>query len=52
MKFQIEIIQYWGYPAENYDVLTKDGYILALQRIPHGRKSEASEGFSYSLYSR
>lgn len=26
-----------GYPAENHWVTTQDGYILNLQRIPHGK---------------
>ncbi|CAK1544444.1 unnamed protein product [Leptosia nina] len=29
-----------GYPAETHDVLTKDGYILELVRIPHGKNPD------------
>ena len=34
-----ELCKYWGYPVEVHDAVTKDGYVLALHRIPHGRKN-------------
>lgn len=37
-----EVIEHWGYPAEEHWVTTPDGYILLLHRIPRGAKSEAT----------
>ncbi|XP_060097263.1 lipase member M-like [Heteronotia binoei] len=39
-----EIIQSWGYPSEQYDVLTEDGYFLQLNRIPYGLHSHEKKG--------
>lgn len=38
---QIAMIRFYGYPAELHKVITKDGYILELHRIP-GRRGPAS----------
>lgn len=31
------MIEYWGYPAEEHEVNTSDGYIIRIHRIPHGK---------------
>lgn len=36
--FQTQVIRYNGYPAEEYSVVTDDGYKIYIQRIPAGRK--------------
>lgn len=35
-KNTLELIQYWGYPAERHHVVTNDNYILEVHRIPRG----------------
>uniref|UniRef100_A0A8C8YP23 Lipase n=1 Tax=Prolemur simus TaxID=1328070 RepID=A0A8C8YP23_PROSS len=39
-----EIITYNGYPSEEYDVTTADGYILLVNRIPYGQRHAGSTG--------
>ncbi|CAF4799223.1 unnamed protein product, partial [Rotaria sp. Silwood1] len=36
-----QLIQSKGYPCEEHKVITNDGYILGVFRIPYGRKSSA-----------
>ncbi|XP_027548754.1 lysosomal acid lipase/cholesteryl ester hydrolase-like isoform X3 [Neopelma chrysocephalum] len=39
-----QIICHRGYPSEEYEVLTQDGYYVRLNRIPHGREKPGNRG--------
>ncbi|XP_060097261.1 lipase member M-like isoform X2 [Heteronotia binoei] len=39
-----EIIQYWGYCNEEYEILTDDGYYLQINRIPYGIHTPGMKG--------
>ncbi|KFP90213.1 Lipase member M, partial [Apaloderma vittatum] len=39
-----QIICHRGYPSEEYEVLTRDGYYLGLNRIPRGRENPTNRG--------
>ena len=38
---QVEIISSRGYPVETHSVITQDGYVLELHRIPYGKNRAA-----------
>ncbi|XP_048194701.1 lysosomal acid lipase/cholesteryl ester hydrolase-like [Perognathus longimembris pacificus] len=46
----IQMIRYWGYPGEEHFVETKDGYILGLHRIPHGKKNHSEQVHKTVVY--
>lgn len=47
---QTELITSKGYVCEDYSVVTEDGFILSLQRIPHGKRlSQAAKGVAQKI---
>ncbi|XP_039079270.1 lipase member J isoform X2 [Hyaena hyaena] len=45
-----QIISYWGYPGEVYDIVTEDGYILGLYRIPYGKTNNDDSAQKLVVY--
>uniref|UniRef100_A0A8B9IG37 Partial AB-hydrolase lipase domain-containing protein n=1 Tax=Anser cygnoides TaxID=8845 RepID=A0A8B9IG37_ANSCY len=43
-RAEYQMICYRGYPSEEYEVLTRDGYYVRLNRIPHGREKPGNGG--------
>ncbi|XP_031240859.1 tear acid lipase-like protein [Mastomys coucha] len=43
-----EICSYWGYESEEHEVMTKDGYLLSIFRIQHG-KNEGQDSYNTFL---
>lgn len=41
-KFQPDLVRKYNYPLEVHHVMTPDGYILEMHRIPHGRDNNNS----------
>ncbi|OWK58179.1 Lipase member M [Lonchura striata] len=37
-----ELITYKGYPSEEYEVMTEDGYTITINRIPYGTQNQGS----------
>ncbi|NXL26598.1 LIPM Lipase, partial [Setophaga kirtlandii] len=37
-----ELITYKGYPSEEYEVITEDGYTITINRIPYGTQNQGS----------
>ncbi|KAJ8972994.1 hypothetical protein NQ317_002274 [Molorchus minor] len=50
LDFDVEdYVNGYGYPFEEYEVETEDGYLLTVHRIPYGQNSSAEEGRPVAL---
>ena len=45
-----ELVVEKGYPLETYEVVTEDGYILTVYRIPHGKQRHTQKGNKPVVY--
>uniref|UniRef100_A0A8D9A298 Lipase member K n=1 Tax=Cacopsylla melanoneura TaxID=428564 RepID=A0A8D9A298_9HEMI len=49
-KITPKIISQYGYPFESHTVVTQDGYILGIYRIPNGKHRNASDPQKKPVY--
>ncbi|KFO89799.1 Lipase member M, partial [Buceros rhinoceros silvestris] len=45
-----ELITYKGYPSEEYEVTTEDGYILTINRIPYGTQNRGNPALRPAVF--
>ncbi|XP_010192027.1 PREDICTED: lipase member M-like isoform X2 [Mesitornis unicolor] len=45
-----ELITYKGYPSEEYEVTTEDGYIITINRIPHGTQNQGNPALKPAVF--
>ncbi|XP_009998666.1 PREDICTED: lipase member M-like [Chaetura pelagica] len=45
-----ELITYKGYPSEEYEVTTEDGYILTINRIPYGSHNQGNPALRPAVF--
>ncbi|NXG72334.1 LIPM Lipase, partial [Baryphthengus martii] len=45
-----ELIAYKGYPSEEYEVTTEDGYIITINRIPYGTQNQGNSALRPAVF--
>ncbi|KAM6105094.1 lipase member M-like [Pterocles gutturalis] len=45
-----ELIIYKGYPSEEYEVTTEDGYIITINRIPYGTQNQGNQALKPAVF--
>ncbi|KFQ91267.1 Lipase member M, partial [Nipponia nippon] len=45
-----ELITYKGYPSEEYEVTTEDGYIITINRIPYGTQNQGNPALKPAVF--
>ncbi|NXL31061.1 LIPM Lipase, partial [Glaucidium brasilianum] len=45
-----ELITYKGYPSEEYEVTTEDGYIITINRIPYGTQNQGKPALKPAVF--
>ncbi|KAK2518769.1 lipase member M [Columba livia] len=45
-----ELITYKGYPSEEYEVTTEDGYIITINRIPYGIQNQGNPALKPAVF--
>ncbi|GAB0192213.1 lipase member M-like [Grus japonensis] len=50
MRGMNELITYKGYPSEEYEVMTEDGYIITINRIPYGTQNQGNPALKPAVF--